>query len=154
MIAYGKMVATAAGFIFGGPVGGVLAYGAAIAAEKIMEPDEEEFIITDGMLAYLFACLGKVAVADGELCEDEKYNLKEILECNDFDEEAKDLAYHYFDYSGEMNNLKLGLYKHAPSTYQGCVIAGEIKAASRNVRHRRLFWRDSKKNWRFSTARH
>jgi uncharacterized tellurite resistance protein B-like protein len=110
MIAYGKTVATAAGFILGGPVGGVLAYGAAIAAEKIMEPDEEEFIITNGMLAYLFACLGKVAVADGEISEDEEYNLDEILEDYNFDEEAIKLAYHYFDNSIEDSERTIEFY--------------------------------------------
>lgn len=110
MIAYGKTVATAAGFIFGGPVGGVLAYGAAIAAEKAMELDEDEIIITDGMLAYLFACLGKVAVADGEISKDEEYNLSEILEGYNFDEEAKKLAYRYFDNSIEDSERTIEFY--------------------------------------------
>ena len=40
MIAYGKTVATAAGFILGGPIGGVLAYGATVAIIKIMKQNE------------------------------------------------------------------------------------------------------------------
>lgn len=40
MIAYGKTVASAAGFIPGGSVGGVLAYGATVAVIKIIKQDE------------------------------------------------------------------------------------------------------------------
>ena len=79
-----------------GSPGAAVAYGATTAADKFLEPDEDEFSTNLAQVAYLFSCLGKVAIADDELGDAEIEVLEERLERLDFDKEGKDRVNHAY----------------------------------------------------------
>jgi uncharacterized tellurite resistance protein B-like protein len=109
MKAFGKTLVSLAGFAVGGPIGAAAAYGVATAAGKLLEPDEDEFP-NEAQVAYLFSCLAKVAIADGELSDAEVDSLHELLEELEFDEEGKELAITYFQRSLDESGKSIEFY--------------------------------------------